>query len=135
MPLVKTKRLFVLCAIAMLSCSPAIAAKPTMLTAPVTGGQLVVDQTTGAISYCVTLTTGGTSNPTPVGMCAQIGTATPAANNPSFEIGVSENSGVPSGATSFVTNVYSGQVTQCEYYFNSTTHSIAGSCALVGTVP
>jgi len=109
-------------------------ATTTMTTAEVGTGQFVVDQTTGAISFCIPLTGGTALAPTPVGKCAQIGTAT-VSTNPSLQVIGPFSTGISGVDTSFVTNVYTGKVTQCEYYYNSNLGTIYGDCAVIGTAP
>lgn len=124
--------LVALCTVCALAGATEAAAKPKMVAAPANQGNIVVDQVTGEISYCILLSTG---TMTPGGVCGKLGTATPSVNNPSLEIGVSNVYNPPFGARAFVTNVYTGQVTQCDYSYNSTSHSVVGSCAPVATVP
>lgn len=129
---IAVKRLVALCTVSALACATAASAKPKMVVAPANQGNIVVDQVTGDISYCVLLSTG---TMTPGGVCGKLGTATPSTNNPSLEIGVSNVYNPPFGARVFVTNTFTGQVTQCDYIYNSTSHSVIGSCATVATVP
>ncbi len=114
--------------------SPAAFAVTTMSTAVVGTGQFVVYQTTGAISFCVPLTGGTALAPTPVGKCAQIGTAA-VSTNPSLQVIGPFGTDISGVDTSFVTNVYTGKVTQCEYYYNSNLGTIYGDCAVIGTAP
>jgi hypothetical protein len=108
-------------------------AATTMTTAPAGGGQIVVDQVAGDISYCVQLTGGTALSPTPIGKCAKIGTAS-VSTNPSLQVQGPFSTGVGSAWASFITNVYTGKVTQCVYYYNANTSAIYGDCAVVGTV-
>jgi hypothetical protein len=111
----------------------AASAQAVFTTAPGGGGQIVVNQSTGAVSYCVILSGGTALAPTPTGICAKIGTATPSATNPSLVVSEWFNGNSAGQYTSFVTNVYTGKVTQCEYYYNGNLHTIYGDCAVIGT--
>ncbi|MBV8978366.1 MAG: hypothetical protein JO261_09570 [Alphaproteobacteria bacterium] len=117
---------------ALLSMTTFASAQAVFTTATAAGGQLIADQNTGAVTWCVALTGGTALSPTPTGVCAKIGTATPSATNPSLSISDWFSNGT-SGGTSFITNVYTGKVWQCEYYYNSNTDVIYGDCAQRGT--
>jgi hypothetical protein len=120
------------CTASLIACTAGeAAAKPQFLTSPATQGQIVVDQLTGDISYCVLFASGTT----PTGLCGKIGTAAPSGNNPDFEVSAPFLYNPPFGAAVFVTNTYTGQVTECTYIYNSTTHSISGNCVPIAVVP
>jgi hypothetical protein len=90
-------------------------AHPVFTTAP---GELIVNQRTGAITYCVTITAGTIFAPEAKGLCAEIGNAEPSAVIPSLVI--SDPVATSDGTSSFITNIYTGQITQCVYDYSTT---------------
>jgi hypothetical protein len=110
-----------------MSCAPAGAqvAPPFTVTGS-NGGNIVLNQNTGAITLCDGHYTG--AGPfTPDGTCIKIGTATPSAGTlPSLVATWS------TGNPFFVTNVNTGKVWQCDSYL-SASGSFVGSCILEGT--
>jgi hypothetical protein len=134
MTLVARKHLFAGFSVALALAAPgAASAQAVFTTAPAGGGTLVVNQNTGAISYCV-ITSGGTGlAPVPTGTCGKIGTATPSATNPSLVISDWFISNTNNQFTAFITNVYTGKVVQCVYYYTAVPRVLYGDCALIAT--
>jgi hypothetical protein len=119
-----------------LAATAAGAATPVFTAGPETGDQIFVDQNTGVISACQVVTTFSGSSPIPAGVCGRLGSASPTvANNPSLVISIPVSNGSAGEFTFIVTNVYTGQVTQCEYFYQSGTHTFYGDCAVIGTLP
>jgi len=94
----------------------------------VTGGAIVVNQNTGAITYCTGFYT-GTNPATPSGTCTKIGTITPTTTaGPSLVI----NSSLVPESSAIVTNIYTGKVVECTTTL--TTQGVPnGSCIVEGT--
>jgi hypothetical protein len=123
-------------AICALSSSAAVAQTvPKFGTAQLWGGNMIVDQTTGAITVCYAAT--NTTNTSPYilaqGLCKDLGSISPSSTSPSLVIStpLDETTGQYSA---LVTNVYTGVVVQCAWRFNVGGNGmITGLCTTIAT--
>jgi hypothetical protein len=104
--------------------------------------QFIINQISGAVSFCTLYFNTTTVPATPTGNCLQIGTisADPdPTRNPSLSVITNDqtvsdptNNNIHSSVG--ITNVYTGQVWECTVSVNITTRVSSGRCALIGTV-
>jgi hypothetical protein len=97
-------------------------ATPAFFQAAVSGGVLIVNQTSGTITYCSGLINGRTNKP--LGKCAVIGTISPTNLAGNLQI----NAGTTASDVAFVTNVASGATLQCGLMVNGYTGAPYGGC-------
>lgn len=132
------------------SAPPAATSQPRILTvvsAQLGVGIVVVDQRTGAISYCSdeigeTVTGSTFSQPKPLSHCAKLGTITPTSTPPAAAVGLTviipagtdvTVKGNATGGTSFyVINNQTGDIVQCSTVNGNTP---TGTCVDLGIVP
>ena len=128
--------------VGMVAPQPAMAASRNLTVTVTNWGAIVVDQVTGAISYCYAY---GSAGPSITGSCLKIGTATPSSTLPTPQVGLSvyqatTNSGstYTSGLTIqtgdvWLVNNTTGDVTYCYFYPNL--GSPQGVCKDLGIAP
>lgn len=100
----------------------------TMAPTANTSGVVIVDQTTGAISYCTSLVNATTSTAIPSDSCSLLGRATPTSGS-SNSLSITA-----SGSSVFVLNNVTGQIVQCATIDNVIGNSgrPEGSCISLG---
>lgn len=120
----KFSNLFRRQAIALLTlCSAPLAAYAgNWVQTPVSGGVVIVNQTSGSITFCSGLLNGNTNQP--LGKCAAIGSIAPVNLNGNVQV----NAGTTANLVFFVTNTATGAIAQCSMMTNGNTGAPIGTC-------
>ncbi|HEY2069681.1 MAG TPA: hypothetical protein VGG48_09030 [Rhizomicrobium sp.] len=119
---------------ALISTAAAAQTAPRYITTQFLEGELIADQTNGAITVCIGNYTSSNMSPfvAPAGKCQLLGTITPSSTWPSLTISAPTDVNV-GYSTFFVTNVYTGVVVQCAWKYNYNNNGIVtGQCASLG---